>query len=234
MAHEHILVVDDDKDILRLVTSYLQQAGFVVLVALDGETALHTVRRERPDLLLLDLMLPGIDGWDITSTIRADASVASIPIIMLTAKVDDNEKILGLELGADDYITKPFNPREMLARVRAALRRTQWKQETVGASVLQVGELRMDVGRHEVALAGEKLDLTRTEFLLLKVLMEAPGYAYTRNELVERVLGYSYDGVERALDTHVKNLRRKLGDDPKDPVYIRTVYGVGYQLAEMP
>jgi two-component system, OmpR family, alkaline phosphatase synthesis response regulator PhoP len=234
MAHEHILVVDDDKDILRLVSSYLQQAGFVVMVALDGETALHTVRRERPDLLLLDLMLPGIDGWDITSTIRADASVAAIPIIMLTAKVDDNEKVLGLELGADDYITKPFNPREMLARVRAALRRTQWKQETAGASILQVGELRMDVGRHEVALAGEKLDLTRTEFLLLKVLMEAPGYAFTRNELVERVLGYSYDGVERALDTHVKNLRRKLGDDPKDPVYIRTVYGVGYQLAEMP
>lgn len=234
MAHEHILVVDDDKDILRLVSSYLQQAGFVVLVALDGETALHTVRRERPDLLLLDLMLPGLDGWDITSTIRSDASVASIPIIMLTAKVDDNEKILGLELGADDYITKPFNPREMLARVRAALRRTQWKQETTGASILQVGELRMDIGRHEVSLAGERLDLTRTEFLLLKVLMEAPGYAFTRNELVERVLGYSYDGVERALDTHVKNLRRKLGDDPKDPVYIRTVYGVGYQLAEVP
>jgi two-component system, OmpR family, alkaline phosphatase synthesis response regulator PhoP len=234
MAHEHILVVDDDKDILRLVSSYLQQAGFVVMLALDGETALHTVRRERPDLLLLDLMLPGIDGWDITSTIRSDASVASIPIIMLTAKVDDNEKILGLELGADDYITKPFNPREMLARVRAALRRTQWKQETAGASTLQVGELRMDVGRHEVALAGQKLELTRTEFLLLKVLMEAPGYAFTRNELVERVLGYSYDGAERALDTHVKNLRRKLGDEPKDPVYIRTVYGVGYQLAEVP
>lgn len=233
MAHEHILVVDDDKDILRLVSSYLQQAGFVVMVALDGETALHTVRRERPDLLLLDLMLPGIDGWDITSTVRSDASVASIPIIILTAKVDDNEKILGLELGADDYITKPFNPREMLARVRAALRRTQWRQETAGAATLQVGELRMDVGRHEVALAGEKLDLTRTEFLLLNVLLEAPGYAFTRNELIERVLGYSCNGIERALDTHIKNLRRKLGDDPKDPVYIHTVYGVGYQLAEV-
>lgn len=234
MAHEHILVVDDEKDILRLVSSYLQQAGFVVMVAVDGETALHMVRRERPDLLLLDVMLPGMNGWDVTSTIRSDTSVASIPIIILTANVDDNEKILGLDLGADDYITKPFNLRELLARVRAALRRTQWKEEPAGASILQVGELRMDVGRHEVALAGEKLDLTRTEFLLLKVLLGSPGYAFTRNELVARVLGYSYDGVERTLDTHIKNLRRKLDDGPRHPVYIRTVYGVGYQLAEVP
>jgi two-component system alkaline phosphatase synthesis response regulator PhoP len=234
MAHEHILVVDDDKDILRLVSGYLQQAGFVVMVAIDGETALHTVRRERPDLLLLDLLLPGINGWDVTRTIRSDTSVASIPIIMLTAKVEDNEKILGLDLGADDYITKPFNLREMLARVQAALRRTQWKQEVAGASILQVGELRMDVGRHEVALAGARLDLTRTEFLVLKVLLESPGYAFTRKELIERVLGNSYNGIERALDTHIKNLRRKLDDGPKDTVYIRTVYGVGYQLAEVP
>ena len=230
MPHERILVVDDDREIIRLLRSYLEQAGYEVLIAANGETALHLLRREHPDLLVLDLMLPDRDGWDVTRLIRADTTLADTPIIMLTARVDDTDKILGLELGADDYITKPFNPREVLARVRAMLRRQQRLTEHSGVAVLQVGQLRLDVARHDVTLNGVLLDLTRTEFSLLQTLMQNPGYVFTRSELIEKALGHSYESIERSLDTHVKNLRRKVGDDPKDPAYIQTVYGVGYRL----
>lgn len=231
MPHERILVVDDDREITRLLRSYLEQAGYDVLLAHNGETALHVLRRDHPDLLVLDLMLPDRDGWDITRLIRADASLADTPIIMLTARVDDTDKILGLELGADDYITKPFNPREVLARVRAMLRRQQRLTEHGATTVLQVGQLRLDVARHDVSLNGLPLDLTRTEFSLLQTLMQNPGYVFTRSELIERALGHSYESIERSLDTHIKNLRRKVGDDPKEPAYIQTVYGVGYRMA---
>lgn len=230
MPHERILVVDDDREIIRLLRSYLEQAGYEVLTAANGETALHTLRREHPDLLVLDLMLPDRDGWDVTRLIRADATLADTPIIMLTARVDDTDKILGLELGADDYITKPFNPREVLARVRAMLRRQQRMTEHGTATILQVGQLRLDVARHDVTLNGVLLDLTRTEFSLLQTLMQNPGYVFTRSELIEKALGHSYESIERSLDTHIKNLRRKVGDDPKDPAYVQTVYGVGYRL----
>lgn len=230
MPHERILVVDDDREIIRLLRSYLEQAGYEVITAANGETALHLLRREHPDLLVLDLMLPDRDGWDVTRLIRADATLADTPIIMLTARVDDTDKILGLELGADDYITKPFNPREVLARVRAMLRRQQRLTEHSGATVLQVGQLRLDVARHDVTINGLLLDLTRTEFSLLQTLMQNPGYVFTRSELIEKALGHSYESIERSLDTHIKNLRRKVGDDPKDPAYIQTVYGVGYRL----
>lgn len=232
MSQEQILIVDDDKEITRLVRSYLEQSGYAVLVAHDGETALHTLRRARPDLLLLDLMLPDRDGWELTRIIRADETLAQIPVIMLTARIDDTDKILGLELGADDYITKPFNPREVLARVRAHLRRQQRIQEAGAAQTLQVGALRMDVNRYAVALDGKAVELTRTEFNLLRVLMQSPGYVFTRGELLERALGYSHESIERTLDTHIKNVRRKIGDDPRDPVYIQTVYGVGYRIAD--
>ncbi len=232
MPHERILVVDDDKEITRLLRSYLEQAGYEVAVAHTGETALHILRRDRPDLLVLDLMLPDRDGWDITRLIRADASLANTPIIMLTARVEDTDKILGLELGADDYITKPFNPREVLARVRAMLRRQQRTNDHTTAAVLQIGPLRLDVARHDATLHGEPLDLTRTEFSLLQTLMQNPGYVFTRSELIEKALGHSYESIERSLDTHIKNLRRKVGDDPKEPAYIQTVYGVGYRMAE--
>ncbi|MBX3013300.1 MAG: response regulator transcription factor [Caldilineaceae bacterium] len=235
MPHERILVVDDDREITRLLRSYLEQAGYAVLTAHSGETALHTLRREHPDLLVLDLMLPDRDGWDVTRLIRADASLADTPIIMLTARVDDTEKILGLELGADDYITKPFNPREVLARVRAMLRRQQRMSEQGSATtILQVGQLRLDVARHDVTLNGTLLDLTRTEFSLLQTLMQNPGYVFTRSELIEKALGHSYESIERSLDTHIKNLRRKVGDDPKEPLYLQTVYGVGYRMAGPP
>lgn len=231
MPHERILVVDDDKEITRLLRSYLEQAGYDVLLAHNGETALHTLRRDRPDLLVLDLMLPDRDGWDVTRLVRADATLADTPIIMLTARIEDTDKILGLELGADDYITKPFNPREVLARIRAMLRRQQRITDHGATAILQVGQLRLDIARHDVTLNGVLLDLTRTEFSLLQTLMQNPGYVFTRSELIEKALGHSYESIERSLDTHIKNLRRKVGDDPKEPAYIQTVYGVGYRMA---
>jgi two-component system alkaline phosphatase synthesis response regulator PhoP len=224
-----ILIVDDDREIVRLVKAYLEKAGYTVLCAYDGETALHTLRREHPDLLVLDLMLPDRDGWDLTRLIRSDQSLAETPIIMLTARVEDSDKIVGLEMGADDYITKPFNPREVVARVRALLRRSRGGQVTA-AQVLQSGKLILDIGRRELTVAGTPVELTPSEFGLLQVLMESPGYAFTRTELLERALGYVQEGMGRTLDSHIKNLRQKIEPDPKKPTYIQTIYGVGYKL----
>ncbi|MCA9969306.1 MAG: response regulator transcription factor [Anaerolineales bacterium] len=228
MNRQRILVVDDDREVVRLMRAYLEQAGYEVLVAYDGDTAVHALRRDKPDLLLLDLMLPGKDGWEITRLMRADAALAAIPIIMLTARVDDTDKIVGLELGADDYVTKPYNPREVVARVRARLR-------TPGSLLpqqLQVGGLQMDLGRHEVRLHGRLVDLTPTEYNLLHVLLEQAGQVFTRGELITRGLGADYEGLERTLDSHIRNLRQKIEPDPRQPTYIQTVYGVGYRLAE--
>lgn len=229
MNRQRILVVDDDKDIVRLVRAYLEKAGYDVFSAYDGETAIHTLRREKPDLLVLDLMLPDRDGWDITRLIRTDPQLLATPIIMLTARVEDTDKIIGLEIGADDYITKPFNPREVVARVRALLRRSQL-ESGAAAQVLQVGGLLLDIGRRELSVDGQAADLTPTEFELLHVLMETPGYVFTRGELLEKGLGYAYVGMGRALDSHIKNLRRKIEPDPRKPSYIQTIYGVGYKL----
>jgi len=226
-----ILVVDDDHEIVRLVKAYLEKAGHNVLTAYSGETALHTLRREHPDLLVLDLMLPDRDGWDLTRLIRADQSLAAIPIIMLTARVEDSDKIVGLEIGADDYVTKPFNPREVVARVRALLRRSQGGSVSV-PQVLQTGKLILDVGRRELLADGAQVELTPSEFGLLQVLMENPGYAFTRAELLERALGYPYESMGRTLDSHIKNLRQKIEPDLKKPSYIQTIYGVGYKLVE--
>ena len=232
MSHERILVVDDDREIARLLRGYLEQAGFAVSVAYDGVSALAMLREVHPDLLLLDLMLPDMDGWDVTRRIRGDAALAATPIIMLTARVEDTDKILGLELGADDYVTKPFNPREVLARVRALLRRQQRTQEMAPMQAIQLGALRLDPARYEVTLDGAPLEMTRTEFNLLHALMKNPGYVFTRSELIERALGYTYESIERTLDSHIKNLRRKIGDNSKEPVHILTVYGVGYRMAD--
>jgi two-component system alkaline phosphatase synthesis response regulator PhoP len=227
---KRILVVDDDKEIVRLVRAYLEQAGFQVLTAYDGETALHTIRRDRPDLVVLDLMLPDRDGWDITRIIRGDSALTNLPIIMLTARVEDTDKIIGLELGADDYITKPFNPREVVARVRSVLRRSGSSGALSQPRVLQLADLLMDLDRHEMMVDGQPVELTPTEFDLLRTLMENPGYALTRMELIERGLGYEYESLERTLDSHIKNLRKKIEPDPSQPTYIQTVYGVGYRL----
>jgi two-component system alkaline phosphatase synthesis response regulator PhoP len=227
--NEQILVIDDDREIVRLLRSYLEQAQFRVIVAYNGEDALYALRRERPDLLLLDLMLPDRDGWELTRAIRADAQLADTPIIMLTARVEDVDKILGLELGADDYVTKPFNPREVVARVRAMLRRNR---RAVADTSLTVGPIKLDPDRRAVSVDEQPVELTPTEFSLLQTLMRAPGYVFTREELVEQALGYAYDGMDRTLDSHIKNLRRKMEDDPRAPRYIQTVYGVGYRLSE--
>jgi len=220
-----ILVVDDEAKIVKLVRAYLEQAGYSVVVAEDGQTALIQSRREKPDLVILDLGLPGIDGLDVARTLRREGDT---PIIMLTARVDDTDRIIGLELGADDYVSKPFNPRELVARVRAVLRRTAGSAPPV--EILRGGDLVLDVSAHLVTLAGQPLDLTPTEFDLLQVFMQNPGRAFTRLELLDRVQGDAYEGYERTIDAHVKNLRAKLGDDPRHPRYVQTVYGVGYKF----
>ena len=223
-----ILVVDDDKEVVRLMRAYLEKASYRVVVAYDGETAVHALRREKPDLMLLDLMLPDKDGYDITRLVRADATLSHIPIIMLSARIEDTDKIIGLEIGADDYVTKPYNPREVVARVRARLR----TQGAVQPQILQVGELKMNVERREVRLNGRSITLTPTEFTLLRVLMQQSGYVFTRSELVNKGLGLDYEGLDRTLDSHIRNLRHKIEPDSKNPVYLKTVYGVGYRLED--
>lgn len=225
---QRILVVDDDKQIVRLVQTYLQDAGYGVLTAYDGEDALHVLRRERPDLMVLDIQLPRHDGWEITRRARADERLSAIPILMLTARVEDTDKILGLELGADDYLTKPFNPREVVARVRAILRRTQ--NAAPAPRVLESAELRLDLDRHQLLVAGAQVELTPTEFALMKTFMENPHYAFTRAELAERAMGYAYEGLDRTLDSHIKNLRKKIEANASAPKFIETVFGVGYRF----
>lgn len=225
-----ILVVDDDKSIVAIVRDYLEQNGFRVFVAYDGETALHILRRERPTLMILDLMLPGRDGYDITRVVRRDDRLQHTPIIMLTARVDDTEKIIGLELGADDYITKPFNPREVVARVRSVLRRVDMIDK-VTSPLLVRGDLTLDLDTREVRIGTSSITLTPTQFNLLRVLMQHPGFVFTRAELTERAFGYPDEVNSRVLDNHIRNLRKKIEPDPNDPVYILTVYGVGYRFA---
>lgn len=222
-----ILVVDDDKQINRLVSSYLEQANFQVLSAYDGNSAFRLIRSERPELIILDLMLPDSDGWQITRMVRADPQLAATPILMLTARVSDSDKIQGLELGADDYVTKPFNPHEIVARVRAILRRGQ-SPPVVHKRV--AGSLVLDLDQHTAQLAGDDLELTPTEFALLQLLLEYPNRAFTRQELIETGLGYQYEGLERTIDSHIKNLRKKL--EGANAPQIETVYGVGYRLKE--
>ncbi len=229
MLKQRILVVDDDREVVRLMKAYLEQAGYEVLLAFDGETALHMLRRDEPDLVLLDLMLPDRGGLDITRFVRSDPSIAHIPIIMLTARVDVTDRIVGLEVGADDYIIKPYDPREVVARVRARLRDQNLSQH----QILEVGVLQLDVRRREVTVGGQPVDLTPTEFQLLVVLMSQAGYVLTRSELIRKGLGADYEGIDRTLDSHMRNLRQKIEKDPKKPVYIHTVYGVGYRLEEL-
>jgi len=232
---QRILVVDDDKSIVKVLAGYLQQAGYGVLGAHDGETALHLLRRERPDMVILDLMMPKRDGWEVTQIIRADKELAAMPIIMLTARSEDTDKIVGLELGADDYVTKPFNAREVVTRVKALLRRQKLDHlQTTAPPILVSDGLRLDVDHHTLTVNGRRVELTRTEFNLLEVLLASPGYTITRDELLEKALGYAYEGLGRALDTHIRNLRRKIEPDPDNPTYIQTVHGVGYRLAGEP
>jgi two-component system alkaline phosphatase synthesis response regulator PhoP len=222
-----ILIVDDESRILKLVRDYLERAGFAVLTARDGETALTLARVEQPDLIVLDLMLPGVDGLDVCRRLRQESGV---PIIMLTARVEEADRIVGLELGADDYVTKPFSPRELVARVRATLRRVDGQLGP--SSIIRTGEIELDVDALETTVAGRLVELTATEFQFLAALARQPGRIFTREQLLEAVHGISFDGYDRSVDSHIKNIRRKIEPDPRRPRYIQTVYGVGYRLVD--
>ena len=225
-----ILVVDDEPKIVDLARDYLEHAGFAVRTAADGEAALGVVRREQPDLVVLDLGLPGLDGLDVTRRIRRDSN---LPVIMLTARDDELDKLLGLELGADDYLTKPFSPRELVARVRAVLRRADTRGEPSTDEIVRAGELILDVPRMRADLGGRTIDLTPTEFQLLAALARQPGRIFTRSQLLDAVHGVAFESYERAIDAHIKNIRRKLEPDPARPRFVETVYGVGYRVAEV-
>jgi DNA-binding response OmpR family regulator len=229
MPRTKVLVVDDDKKTVELVKLYLEKDGYRVLTAYDGWQALELARQKRPDLMVLDLMLPEVDGLDVCRILRGEGN--KVPIIMLTAKTTEADKLIGLDLGADDYVTKPFSPRELLARVRAVLRRVS-EEEYEGPSEVRFGDLIVDFVRHNVQVRGKPIHFTPTEFKLLEVLIREPGRAFSRLELLDRVFGYDFEGFERTIDVHVMNLRRKIEPDRKTPTYIKTVYGVGYKFAE--
>jgi len=222
-----ILVVDDEPKIVQLARDYLEHAGFSVVTAGDGASALHAVRARNPDLVVLDLGLPVVDGLEVMRSIRA---AGSTPIVVLTARDTELDKLLGLELGADDYVTKPFSPRELVARVRAVLRRSEHAAEP--RERIEVGELVLDVPRLRATVAGHPVELTATEFSLLATMARAPGRVFTRSQLLDAVHGVAFEAYERAIDAHVKNIRRKLEPEPARPRYLLTVYGVGYRLAE--
>ena len=228
MAHKKILVVDDEKKIVDIVKAYLERDGYKVIVAYDGRLALHMARSESPDLIVLDLMLPEVSGWDVCRTLRTESNV---PIIMLTARDDDSDKIVGLELGADDYVVKPFNPKELVSRVRAVLRRAE--STAVKAKRIEFADLSIDLERHEVRRGERLVELTLTEFELLRVLAEAPGRVYSRMQLLDKAQGGAYEGYERTIDSHIKNLRKKVETDPEHPRYVITVRGVGYKFGEV-
>lgn len=228
MAGATILVVDDEPKIARTVRAYLESSGFRVVAAGDGRTALTLFRHEKPSLVILDLGLPGMDGLDVARTLRRESNV---PVIMLTARVEEADRLVGLELGADDYVTKPFSPRELVARVRAVLRRAGPERDVAPPPVI-AGDLSIDLERRLATVAGRAVELTPTEFDLLVVLASRPGRVFSRTELLDRVQGDAFEGYERAVDAHIKNLRQKIEPDPKQPRYLLTVFGVGYRFAE--
>jgi DNA-binding response OmpR family regulator len=222
-----VLVVDDEPKIAQIARDYLERARFRVITAPDGAAALQTAAREHPDLIVLDLRLPDIDGLDVARAIRKESNV---PIIMLTARGEEADKLIGLELGADDYMTKPFSPKELVARVRAVLRR--WELARAGGDTLRAGDLALDLPRMRATVSGRAVDLTPTEFHLVAAMARYPGRVYTRAQLLDALHGVAFESYERAIDAHIKNIRRKLEPDPRRPRHLLTVYGVGYKLAD--
>jgi len=229
MAGKKVLVVDDDVKTVELVKLYLSRDGYRVITAYDGVEALRLARQSHPDLIVLDLMLPGMDGLEITRTLRSESDV---PIIMLTAKTTEQDRLTGLSLGADDYVIKPFSPKELAARVRAVLRRFPDEPQQ-GTEEIKYGDLTVNFVKRVASLSGIPLSLTMIEFKLLGVLIKEPGRVFSRAQLIEKALGYDFDGFDRTIDVHILNLRRKLEPDPKKPKYIKTLYGAGYKLSEV-
>jgi two-component system, OmpR family, alkaline phosphatase synthesis response regulator PhoP len=229
-----VLVVDDERDIVELVTYNLEREGFTVIPAYDGETALAEARMHTPDLILLDLMLPGIQGMEVCKLIRNDPSLNSIPIIMITAKSDEIDRVLGLEMGADDYITKPFSVRELVARIHSVVRRARRPADDAGRRVFSYLELLIDFDRHIVSIGGERINLSPTEFKLLAYLVRHPGRVYTRSHLLDHVWGDETFVEERTVDVHIRRLRARLEKDPAQPRYLLTVRGFGYKFADIP
>jgi two-component system alkaline phosphatase synthesis response regulator PhoP len=223
-----ILIIEDEPELVKVLRSYLEQSGYTVLSASRGDSGLSIWEHKRPDLVILDLNLPGMDGLDVARAIRHKADT---PILMLTARVEEMDQIIGLELGADDYVTKPFSPRVVVSRVRALLRRVESGPEA--AQVLRAADLEIDLGGHHVLRNGQEIELTPTEFNLLATLAGQPGRAFSRLQLLEASQGTAYEGYERTIDAHIKNLRAKLENDPKNPLYIETVFGIGYRFTKV-
>lgn len=220
-----ILVVDDEPQIIKVLKAYLEKAGYQVLTASDGNAALTVFDKEKPDFLILDLNLPGMDGLDVCREIRRDSN---IPILMLTARVEEADKLIGLELGADDYVVKPFSPREIVARVKTIFRRSSDKTEKM--ETIQVGDLVIDLLKHTVKIATKPIELTPTEFEILVVLAKQPNRVFSRLQIMEQAQGNAFEGYERTIDAHIKNIRIKMEPNPREPVYIQTVFGLGYKL----
>ncbi len=229
LMNRKVLVVDDDKKTVDLVRLYLEKDGYQVLSAYDGQQALELARHKRPDLVVLDLMLPTVDGLDLCRILRAETQM---PIILLTARTTETDKLLGLDLGADDYVTKPFSPRELLARVRAVLRRTAPESAPAEPAEVRFGELSINFPSRQVRLRGQVVRLTPKEYRLLEIMVKEPNRVFTRLELLERAFGFDYEGLERTVDVHLMNLRHKIETDPAQPLYIQTVYGMGYKFGE--
>ena len=227
MAQNSVVIVDDDTKLTKLLQTYFDKEGFVTWTVHEGLEAVNMIREKKPDIVILDLMLPGIDGLEICRRVRR---YSDVPILMLTARDEETDRLIGLEMGADDYVTKPFSPREVVARVKAILRRSK-KQVEGKPELVKYGSLSIDFERHEVKKNGELADVTPTEFKILEVLATSPGRVYSRLHMVEFIQEYAFEGYERTIDAHVKNLRRKIEDNPKEPQYILTVYGVGYKFA---
>ncbi|MCE1253075.1 MAG: response regulator transcription factor [Anaerolineae bacterium] len=225
-----ILVVDDEPQIVNVLKAYLEKAGFRVVTAADGQQALDCFHQESPNFIILDLNLPGLDGLDVMRSLRRESDV---PVLMLTARVEESDKLIGLELGADDYVVKPFSPKEVVARVRTVLRRLPAVEpggSQAAADLVEVGDLRIDPSEHKVSLAGRVIELTPTEFDILLVLARQPRRVFSRLQIMEQAQGDAFEGYERTIDAHIKNMRNKLEPNPKKPVYIHTVFGVGYKL----
>jgi DNA-binding response OmpR family regulator len=220
-----ILVVDDQENLRKMLKDYLTEEGFSVLTAENGQAALYVARQGAPDMILLDIMMPEMDGYEFMRTYRRERQT---PIILLTAKLEETDKVVGLELGADDYVTKPFGLRELVARIHAVLRRSE--RDSGELDLLRCGALAVDREKHHVAVDGELVNLTPSEFDLLVTLMSAPGRVFSRMDLLQRIQGSAFEGVERTIDVHVRNLRAKIEPDPANPSYIQTVFGVGYRF----